>query len=55
MNVKEKTCKKNENIFERWSNLYKTVVPWRYKLTEIIKDLVDLRYDEAYLATSRYS
>ena len=27
MNVKEETCnKKKENIFERWSNLYKTML-----------------------------
>ena len=44
MNVKEETCKKKKRIFLRDGVIYiKHVVPWRYKLTEIIKDLVDLR------------
>ena len=54
MNVKEKTCKKNENIFERWSNLYKTMLyHGGINLQRLLK--IWLIYDEAYLATSRYS
>ena len=54
MNVKEKTCKKNENIFENWSNLYKTMLyHGGINLQRLLK--IRLIYDEAYLATSRYS
>ena len=42
MNVKEKRAKKMR-IFLRDGVIHiKLCIPWRYKLTEIIKDLVDL-------------
>ena len=46
--------KKKENIFERWSNLYKTMLyNGGINLQRLLK--IWLIYDEAYLATSMYS
>ena len=49
-----KRAKKKENIFERWSNLYITMLyHGGTNLQRLLK--IWLIYDEAYLATSRYS
>ena len=49
-----KKVPKNENIFERWSNLYKTMLyHGGINLQRLLK--IWLIYNEAYLATSRYS